>query len=398
MCAVALAACEKNTDESFSSAIKLTKSEVAFGKSGGTQKVTFTIQNPAGGKVTAEDNAEWLETTVEFNADVVITADVNEGDAREAKVTVKYAGAKDVTITVKQKAGNTGEYDVEFEAKHFEGRYFGKASSNNYNYYVIISDIGATINGEPRANGTYYFFDFYSKVAGDVDYPVLPNGTYTFDAKNTYGDATFSDSDSFYGVLDAEGKYAKSAGYKSATVTVADNKFEAVIEMKNGETHRVKFEGDLLVDSDYITSTFTEDFTFDFTGATISATNYGDIQKNGMQAWFLEAVKDDHLFLLEIFTSSAETPAGTYTKATGSDYASKYIPGYIDEEGLQGTWYAKLTAGSIKGDVLAPIADGFFQIAVNETSATITYAAKDDAGNKIEGSISGVFSIKEPEM
>lgn len=398
MCAVALAACEKNTDESFSSAIKLTKSEVAFGKSGGTQKVTFTIQNPAGGKVTAEDNAEWLETTVEFNADVVITADVNEGDAREAKVTVKYAGAKDVTITVKQKAGNTGEYDVEFEAKHFEGRYFGKASSNNYNYYVIISDIGATINGEPRANGTYYFFDFYSKVAGDVDYPVLPNGTYTFDAKNTYGDATFSDSDSFYGVLDAEGKYAKSAGYKSATVTVADNKFEAVIEMKNGETHRVKFEGDLLVDSDNITSTFTEDFTFDFTGATISATNYGDIQKNGMQAWFLEAVKDDHLFLLEIFTSSAETPAGTYTKATGSDYASKYIPGYIDEEGLQGTWYAKLTAGSIKGDVLAPIADGFFQIAVNETSATITYAAKDDAGNKIEGSISGAFSIKEPEM
>ena len=72
--------------------------------------------------------------------------------------------------------------------------------------------------------------------------------------------------------------------------------------------------------------------------------------------------------------------------------------GYIDEDGLQGTWYAKLTGGVIKGDVMAPIVDGVVQIVVEDNPATINYSAKDDAGNKIEGSVSGSYTKKEPEM
>jgi hypothetical protein len=211
------------------------------------------------------------------------------------------------------------------------------------------------------------------------------------------GDATFTNEASWYAVMDEKGDYKSSANFVSATVTVKDNMFEAIIEMDNGEVHRVLYEGDLNVDSDYITSTFTEDFTFAFEGANVTATNYGDIQGVGVQAWYIEAVKDNDLFMLEVFTTSTESPAGIFTKLTGATnegYADKYVPGYISEKGLMGTWYAKLTNGSIKGDVMAPIADGLIQITVTGNAISINISSSDDAGNKIEGSVSGTYTEK----
>lgn len=399
--AVSLTACDKGDKAeettAATSAIKLSTDFVEFGKKGGEQSVLITIENPTGGKVTAETNVEWLDAVIDFNEKVIITAEANDGEPRDAKVTVKYSSAKDVTITVEQKGSSAGEYDVEFDANRFEGIYFGNSASTTYNYYVIISDIGATINGEPKANGTYYFFDFYSKVAGDSEYPILPNGTYTFDTKNSMGDATFTNEASWYAVMDEKGDYKSSANFASATVTVKDNMFEAIIEMDNGEVHRVLYEGDLNVDSDYITSTFTEDFTFAFEGANVTATNFGDILGFGVQAWYIEAVKDNDLFMFEVFTSSAESPAGIFSKLTGATnerYEDKYVPGYISEKGLMGTWYAKLTNGSIKGDVMAPIADGLIQITVTGNAISINISSSDDAGNKIEGSVSGTYTEK----
>lgn len=394
--ALAFTACNNEPTNEFSATIKPESTLVEFGKSGGEKTVKFAIINPVGGSVTTEDNADWIEAKVEFNSELIITAEVNPGDAREAKVTLKYSSAKSVDIVVKQRSGLTGDYDVEYVAEHFEGQYFGKGESATYNYFVILSDFGLTVNGEPKANGTYYYFDFYSKVAGDEEYPVLPNGTYTFDNKDTCADATFSDLSSWYVVYE-NGKVNTSKSYKSATVTVTDEKFEAIIEMSNGEVHKVSYEGDLYVGSDDILSTFTEDFTFAIEGAEITATNYGDTQEMGLQTWFIEAVKGDELFMLEFFAASSETPAGIYNHLTGTSgesYENKFISGFIGEDGLVGSWYAKLTNGAIKGDVMAPVAEGLVQVAVDGATATIKYSAKDDAGNKIEGSVSGSYTQK----
>ena len=394
--ALAFTACNNEPTNEFSATIKPESTLVEFGKSGGEKTVKFTIINPVGGSVTTEDNADWIEAKVEFNSELIITAEANEGDAREAKVTLKYSSAKSVDIVVKQRSGLTGDYDVEYVAEHFEGQYFGKGESATYNYFVILSDFGLTVNGEPKANGTYYYFDFYSKVAGDEEYPVLPNGTYTFDNKDTCADATFSDASSWYVVYE-NGKVKTSKSYKSATVTVTDDKFEAIIEMSNGEVHKVSYEGDLYVGSDDILSTFTEDFTFAIEGAEITATNYGDTQEMGLQTWFIEAVKGDELFMLEFFAASSETPAGIYnhfTGTSGESYENKFISGFIGEDGLVGSWYAKLTNGAIKGDVMAPVVEGLVQVAVDGATATINYSAKDDAGNKIEGSVSGSYTQK----
>ena len=389
---VTFTACNKGEeDTTIKSSIVPETSVVEFTRLGGTQVVRFSINNAQGGKVTAAENCDWLEAVTEFNSDLVITAQANEGEAREAKVTLKYEYAKDYVITVKQRTG-AGEYDIDIEAKRFEGAYFG--GSSTYNYWVIISDIGAKHDGSGKANGTYYYFDIYSKVEGKSDFPTLPEGTYTLDENNTGAALTIATESSWYSVMDKDAKSKVSSSYKSATVTVEQGKFVAIIELKNGEKHRLSYEGDLSMGFD--NSTFNEDFTFDIKGANITATNYGDTYEVGQQTWFIEAVKGDDLFMLELFSASTESPAGLYTKLTGNvneSYENKFLPGVIGD-GLVGTWYAKLTGGTIKGDVMAPIADGIIQVVVDGSTATINYSAKDDAGFKIEGSVSGNYSVE----
>jgi hypothetical protein len=99
--------------------------------------------------------------------------------------------------------------------------------------------------------------------------------------------------------------------------------------------------------------------------------------------------------MLDVFTASADSPAGIYTKlSTGGleDYNNKFMPGLMTEQGLIGAWYTQLVNNVIKGYVMAPITDGLIQIAVDGQNATITYSASDDGGAKIEGSISGSYT------
>ncbi|MBO5831739.1 MAG: BACON domain-containing protein [Alistipes sp.] len=386
--AVALTACDKgSTEQTFTSTIELYSNEVVIAKGGGEKIVEFKLNNGQGGKVTAEADAEWLEARVEFNAEVVITAQANEGDAREAKVTVKYQGAKDAVITVKQKAGNV-EFDEEFAAKRFEGQYFGSG-----NYFVTLSDIGLAKDGSHKANGTYYIFDFYGNTPSDEEYPMLPNGTYTFDAANTGANGTFSDENSWYGVTNAAGEYATARSYKTATVTVEDGVFEALIEFNNGEVHRVVYEGDLTAVLD--DTTLSADTTIAIEGAEIVATNYGDLYEVGMQNWYIEVKKDDKVILLDVFSASTTDPSGVYQVLSGAEYANKFIPGFMDGSELVGAWYGSVSNGKFK--VIAPMVDGVIKIEVLGNTATIDFGVWDDGGNLIDGSASGAYSVGKAE-
>ena len=386
--AVALTACDKgNTEPTYSSKIELNKSEVTFAKGGGEEIVTFMLVNGQGGKVTAEANAEWLTARAEFNSEVVITVEANEGDAREAQVVVKYSGAKDAIITVKQKAGNV-TFDEEFAAKRFEGQYFGSG-----NYFVTLSDIGLAKNGNPQPNGTYYIFDFYGSTPSDEEYPMLPNGTYTFDAANTGANGTFSDENSWYGVTNAAGEYDKAKSYKSAKVTVKDGIFEAEIEFNDGTMHRVVYEGDLTAVLD--DTTLSADTTINIEGAEIVATNYGDLYEVGMQNWYIEVKKDDKVILLDVFSASTTDPSGLYHVLSGAEYANKFIPGFMDGSTPAGAWYGSVSNGKFR--VIAPMVDGVIQIKVLGNTATINFGVWDDGGNLIDGSASGAYSVGKAE-
>ena len=386
-------ACDNNTVELPTPFIKLGKSAVEFNAIGGTEQVTLKIVNAvAGEQLVVTNEANWFEVSInEENTLISVTASENFGPAREASFTLSYDRAKTQSIAVKQREA-AEDCDVVFEAPRFEGYYFGTETSSTYNYYIALSDIAVKSNLSTKANGTYYYFDIYTNKAGSDSKP-LPNGTYTFDANDTCASQTFTASYSNYITTDGVNKQNVTM-FKSGTITVTDGKFDATIELENGETHRVVYEGDLTVDLDYVNSTLAQDFTFSFEGATIKATNLG-IYDKGKYRWYIEAVKGNDLFLLDVFTANADSPAGIYTKLSSGgieDYNNKFMPGLITEQGLIGAWYTQLVDNVIKGYVMAPLTDGLIQIAIDGQNATINYSASDDGGNKVEGSVNGSYT------
>jgi hypothetical protein len=160
--------------------------------------------------------------------------------------------------------------------------------------------------------------------------------------------------------------------------------------MEDDTTHYVSYEGNLVATT-YIT-TLVDDTEFAVEDAQITATCYGDTYEKGQQTWFIEAVKGNDYFCVEVLAPSAEKFDGIYQALASSgvtDYSNKFIPGLIGEEGLLGTWYAKLTDNTIKGDVLAPMVGGMIQLVSDGDTITINYSCNDDAGNNITGYVKG---------
>lgn len=379
-----MVACEEPAEQPNAS-VTVTPESVEFTADGGVAEVSFNTEGGAGSKVSVKEDASWLDTKV--NGSVInLTATANTtASVREVVVTVKYESAE-ATFTVKQ-AGS--EYDVVFNAKRFEGIYFGTEYSAMHNYYIILSDVGVKTDATAKANGKYYYFDMYRNIKADEMNPVLPDGEYKFDATNSYADKTFSDDGSWYAVTGADGKVAESASFKEATVTVKNGKFSAIIVMEDDTTHYVSYEGDLVATT-HIT-TLSGDVEFNIEGAEITATNYGDTLEVGQQNWFVEARKGDDLFFFEVFTTNSASCDGIYQvlPADSKDYNNRFIPGLIGSDGLVGSWYAKLTDDTIKGDVMAPMSSGMIRITTEGNAMTIELGCKDDAGNNITGSIKG---------
>ena len=387
--ALMFTACEKESAEQSQASVEVGQELVEFTTEGGEAEVSVTTKGS--GNITVKEDASWLEAKVSGSV-IKLTAKANDtASAREVEVTVRYATAA-AKFTVKQ-AGS--EYDVVFEAKRFEGIYFGTEYSAMHNYYIILSDVGVNTDATAKANGKYYYFDMYRNIQADEMNPVLPDGEYTFDATNSYADKTFSDESSWYAETGADGKVTKSASFKEATVTVKNGKFTAIIVDENDQTHYVSYEGKLVATT-HIT-TLSGDMELSIEGATVTATCYGDTYEKGQQTWFIEAVKGNDYFSIEVLSPSAEKYDGIYQALAASgvtDYANKFIPGLIGEDGLVGTWYAKLTNNVIKGDVMAPISEGMIQVVTEGNTITINYSCKDDAGNNITGSVKGSLQSK----
>ena len=379
-----MVACEEPAEQPNAS-VTVTPESVEFTADGGVAEVSFNTEGGAGSKVSVKEDASWLDAKV--NGSVInLTATANTtANVREVVVTVKYESAE-ATFTVKQVGS---EYDVVFNAKRFEGIYFGTEYSAMHNYYIILSDVGVKTDASAKANGKYYYFDMYRNIKADEMNPVLPDGEYKFDTTNSYADKTFSDDGSWYAVTGADGKVTESASFKEATITVKNGKFSAIIVMEDDTTHYVSYEGDLVATT-HIT-TLSGDVEFNIEGAEITTTNYGDTLEVGQQNWFVEARKGDDLFFFEVFTTNSASCDGIYQvlPADSKDYNNRFIPGLIGSDGLVGSWYAKLTDDTIKGDVMAPMSSGMIRITTEGNAMTIELGCKDDAGNNITGSIKG---------
>ncbi len=92
--------------------LALSGSTLEMAAEGGEASMAFTVENPVEGVTPkASCGSGWLQNiNAELNGDkgrVVFTATKNEGEAREATVTLRYQGAESVNFTVKQVAAGT---------------------------------------------------------------------------------------------------------------------------------------------------------------------------------------------------------------------------------------------------------------------------------------------------
>ena len=133
---LAFAACEKapEVDKVEPTLALVSSPTLNFDANGGQAEISYTLTNPVEGtELTATADADWVKAVV--GNKVRVTVEANEGEAREAKITVAYGKLSfDVTIKQGAKAVKTYLYDEEMAyAQRVDLSEFGFP----YNYFLV---------------------------------------------------------------------------------------------------------------------------------------------------------------------------------------------------------------------------------------------------------------------
>ena len=133
---------------------------------------------------------------------------------------------------------------VTFTAESLDA-FYNDTQEGACNYYTTLSDIGLNEEGYELPGGTYYIVDFYGPKS-EVDeegYVTIPSGTYTFDAKNTYSEWTFSKMNSQYYKVGSDGKSNDAEGYFEAGTAVVTADGITLTATIDGVEHTVTYKG-----------------------------------------------------------------------------------------------------------------------------------------------------------
>ena len=133
---LAFAACTDTPDEVKKEAqLTLTSADtLEFSAAGGTAEISYSLVNPTEGvELTATADTEWVKVIA--GDKVRVTVEANNGEARQAKITVAY-GNKSFDVAVKQAAKEAKEYLYDMEMAYAE-RYDLSEYDFPYNYYLI---------------------------------------------------------------------------------------------------------------------------------------------------------------------------------------------------------------------------------------------------------------------
>ncbi len=398
---VAFAACEtpegpEGGNDEVKGTLAVTEKSIEVAFYGGEGVVNYTITGgKEGAKPAVTANVDWVNNitvaeTITFNVDFN-----NVEESRVATLNVKY-GEQSFDVFVRQAEGMVP--DVEFVATALNGEYFGASSTQDPNYFVILSKNGTTGWGDLYLD-TYYRFDIYSKTYPDASATtVLPHGVYAYDYLNSDMGNTFN---SFYSVrfeTFESGSY-KETKIEDGVVIVTEDKIEAILKMNDGKVHRVVYEGSLELGyievpaPDYY-STLTEDLTFNHTDGTIRLNYFGDYYGLGASNWTVSMVLpgtniNGDYFIIDIVTDSVEFNAsnivGTYTCVEEADAAKNtFIAGYY-ANGWGSSWYFVAVDNYYGTDDVAPIVDGTITIREEGINFVVEFDCMDDNGHKIAG-------------
>lgn len=402
-----LVACETTKDDGTTKlTINAKQVPLQIDYAGGKNVITYTIANPIPGvEIEVSSPASWIHDVIAKNGAVSFVADRNTGsEERVSYLAFKYGDIEE-NLGIVQGVRPEGAYDYDTTATVFGGEYYGMDSNDNFNYYIQVGT-GEINENNDAPNAVYYYFDLYAKYRGG-EHPIVPNGTYTLDNKNSMAVGTFTAEyskahfNNEYGVGDIEFKMV------SGTVTITDNKFDAVIYMSDGTIHHVVYEGELHVPNAVygtpeVATTLTEDYTFDHQGATLRLFYYGDFYNCGKDYWSLALMEtvnpiDGDYVMVDIITDGLnegavrENVVGTYTACSDLDIKeNSFLAGIM--EGVKFLYSWRLICEEdyiIDGNGRVPMSDGTIKVEFDGVNFTVTFDCVDDANHKFAGKFEG---------
>lgn len=268
---------------------------------------------------------------------------------------------------------------VEFTATYFGGTYYGDG-----NYYIVVSDAEAT--GDDAVDGaTYYYFDIYAGV--ETEDLSVPNGTYTFDSSNSYANGTFTEEYGFGFIINGGVPtwYMYAEGSK---LTVSDNKIVAELILTDGAKHIVTYEGSTSLAG----ASITEDIEINATGWDVMVEYFGQYYNYDTDNYYIQLFEDadsgdGKWFAFDLLADYATCVdhSGTFT-CSEDEGINTFLPGYMDDGYLAGSWYAELEGGY--ASVMTPLTGGTVTVTLNgDGTQTYTFDCTDDKGYKITGSV-----------
>lgn len=291
------------------------------------------------------------------------------------------------------------KYDVDFEATHIVGAYYGSEASQAYNYYILLSDVSAE-SGEVVPNATYYYFDIYSDIFSQgglyVDFPTYDGTTtqYKYDPLNKQYSGTFSAEYSYAITTDETGAMSYLY-YLEGWVNISRNSIEAELIMEDGQRHRVRYSGTPAfrnLNTEPLT-TLNKDIELNLTNMTMYAELHTEYQSYIDYSYVMlsedSEFRDGVTLIFELLTPSSNPSIyGSYEALDSYDISYRYFPGTIEQELLRGVWYTVLENGSVSSQ-MAPIVNGTITINEGESGEMLfTLNCKDDGGNNITGTVS----------
>ena len=419
--AVALTACEtpeggKNEVDA-NLKIKLTSQSVMnFASAGGEGVITYEFEKLDATRANVAEAATavaWIEnlTSTEQGKVTFSVAAYDGEEERSATIKVSY-GEYSFMVMVKQ-AGQK-HADVNFEATHLGGTYWGKyINTKGFNYFVILGDMRADHYQSKQDGATEYRFDIYSDTASSFNSTHrIPVGTYKLDHSRSGNPGTIDGyKDNSYLFTPA---YTTTA-FADATLVVTEDSIIADVTFFDGQVHHIEYHGSTVME-DYIQNTYadvypvsqyTEDININVTNGRINARYRGDHLGIGYDVWFIDMVAETNPYNGEylIFDLIVPKELGGYANLDGivgeykfhdentTDYAYTIPVGRLRDDSLQlHSWYLWCVQSQVDMSQAAPMTSGTVKVTKNGAGDyTFEIDSTDDNGNRIVGTFQGTI-------
>lgn len=382
---------------------------VNFPAEGGTGTISYTLENPTTETdLTISCNTNWIAEFTHASANSITYKVLasSSPNPREGIVILKYGDiSRTITITQDEYTEPEIEYDVEMNASYFNGTYYGRMETEGFNYFIVLSDKGAPTSSGFYNNSTQYRLDIYSEQSGFFD-PTLPEGVYEYDSQNTGRPGTFASEYSC--LLDVQEYDYDQVGFVGGTITVSEDSIDAVLILKNGQTHHVTYTGPmepgyLEIDPDPIGSTIDQDYELNITGGGLDCYYRGDRYGVGYDTWLINIIEDINSYsgkymMFEVMIEKSQNGMqmdsflGDYTiyNYPSEDFLGTFIPGSLRDGFTQlGSWYSRCESGFLDNSHQAPLVGGTVSISKSGYTYTFTFDCVDDLGHTIKGTFSG---------